>query len=108
MRYNIGGINLSEQAFKKLSQEIALAPHNVPLPTLWEDDAVELHSGVVALGSGMSHKLIVREARIPHVEARDFHLIEWTGRRYYEVVTNETIYEYLQNVTSAKAQAANA
>jgi hypothetical protein len=105
MRFNIGGINLNEAAFRKLQSEIALVPHDVPLPTLWDDDRIRLYSGVVALGTGMSHKLVVREARIPHVDARDFHLIEWTGRRYYEVVTNQTVYEYLETGATMHAAA---
>jgi len=105
MRYNIGGINLNEAAFRKLQSEIALQSHDVPLPTLWGDDHIRLYSGAVALGAGISHKLIVRESFIPHVDARDFHLIERTQRRYYEVVTNDAVYEYLQNTSKRAAHA---
>jgi hypothetical protein len=105
MRFNIGGINLNEAAFQKLQQEIALQAHEVALPNLWDDEPIRLYSGAVSLGSGMTHKLIIREARIPHVDARDFHLIEWTGRRFYEVVTNDAIYQYLDSGDLKRAAA---
>ena len=103
MRFNIGGINMNEAAFRKLSSEIALQAHDVPLPNLWGDNSIRLYSGAVALGSGMTHNLILREARIPHVDARDFQLIEWTERRYYEVVTNDAVYEYLDSTVMKRA-----
>jgi hypothetical protein len=103
MRFNIGGINLNEAAFRKLKSEIALQAYDVPLPTLWGEQKIRLYSGAVSLGAGMTHNLIVRESRIPHVDARDFHLIEWTNRRYYEIVTNETVYEYVERAVKMNA-----
>jgi hypothetical protein len=101
MRYNIGGINLQEAAFRKLSQEISLQAHDAPLPALWDETTVRLYSGVVAVAAGMFHNLVIRESRIAHVDARDFHLKNWTDRHYYEVCTNAEIYEYLAAETRA-------
>ncbi len=104
MRFNIGGINLQEAAFHKLAQEISLQAFDAPLPALWDENTVRLYSGVVPVGTGMFHNLVVRESKIAHVDARDFHLKHWTDRHYYEVCTNEEIYDYL--ATNEKAVAA--
>ncbi len=94
MRYNVGGINLSEPAFRKLQQEISLELHEVRLPTLWDEDGVRLHTGVVPVAADIFHNLVLREARIPHVDSRDLHLKEWTDRRYYEICTDEEVRAY--------------
>jgi hypothetical protein len=100
IRYNIGGIVLDEDAFTKLQQEISLSPHDLALPTLWEEGKVRLFSGVVPVAPEIFHKIIVREARIPHIDAREFQLKEWTGRKYYEVCTNPAVYELLESQTA--------
>jgi hypothetical protein len=58
---------------------------------------VHLYSGLVPLGGGMFHRIVVREARIPHIDASDFSFKSWTDHTYYEVCTNEAIYEYVEN-----------
>lgn len=95
LRYNIGGINLNEAAFRKLQQEIALELHEIRVPSLWDEGPVRLYSGVVAVGPGAFHNIVIREASIPQIDARDFQLKKWGTSRYYEVCTNEAIYEYV-------------
>jgi len=97
MRFNVGGVNLNEVTFRALQREISLQTYELELPTLWEKEVVHLHSGLVPLGGGMFHRLVIREARIPRIEASDFSFRSWTDRRYYEVCTNEAIYEYVEN-----------
>ena len=96
MRFNVGGVNLSESGFRALQHEISLQTHQVELPTLWQKEIVRLYSGLVPLGGGMFHRIVVREARIPHIDASDFSFKSWTGHKYYEVCTNEAIYEYVE------------
>jgi len=98
MRYNIGGINLSEAAFEKLRQEISLEAHDAELPALWDGSAVRLYSGMVPVGPGVFHKVVLRQSRVPRIDAREFQLKEWTSRSYYEVCTNEAIYEYVASM----------
>jgi len=96
IRYNIGGIVLDEAAFAKLQQEISLTPRELELPTLWQEGGVRLFCGVVPVAPGIFHRIVVREARVPHIDAREFQLKDWTTRRYYEVCTNPIIYEITQ------------
>ena len=107
MRFNLGGVNLSESAFLALQHEISLQTHEVELPTLWEKELVHLHSGLVPLGGGMFHRIVVREACIPRIDASDFSFKCWTDLKYYEVCTNEAIYEYVESHLSQSAHSAN-
>ena len=95
-RYNVGGINLSGEAFAKLSQEISLSTHDLQLGGVWGDEIVRLYSGLVPVGSGLFHKIVVRASRVPHVDARSFSLKSWTDRAYYEVCTNPAVYQYIE------------
>jgi hypothetical protein len=93
VRYNVGGIHINASAFEKLSAEISLREHNVEMPMLYGTAKVKLFTGLVPLGQGIFHKLIVREGYIPYIDARDFSLKTWTAKKYYEVVVNESIYD---------------
>jgi hypothetical protein len=106
LRYNIGGIHINEAAFQKLAQEISLQSHDLTLPTIWDQEVVRLYSGLVPVAQGSFHRLVVRQGRIPHIEARDFSLKQWTDRLYYEVCTNSAIYEYVEQGSAAAPSAA--
>jgi hypothetical protein len=96
IRYNIGGIVMDEAAYQKLQQEISLASRDLSLPTLWDEGNVRICTGTVPVAPGIVHKLAVREARVPHIDAREFALKHWTDRKYYEVCTNSSVYEFLE------------
>jgi hypothetical protein len=96
LRYNIGGIHISEAAFDKLQTEISLQAHDLELPLIWDRRRVRLYSGVVPIGQGLFHKIVVREGLVAHIDARDFALKRFTDRRYYEVCTNEEIYKAVE------------
>src|SRR5437763_537704 len=89
LRYNIGGIHINESAFDKLQAEISLQVHDLELPLIWDRRKVRLYSGVVPIGQGLFHKIVVREGRIAHIDARAFALKRFTDRCYYDVCTNE-------------------
>jgi len=105
MRYNIGGIHMSEAAYRKLRQEISLQPIEMELPTLWENEPVTLYTGLVPVGQGF-HRLVIREGSIARIGAQGLSLKKWTDRRYYEVCTNEDVYKlvelWLHNTSDAE------
>ncbi|HEU5453413.1 MAG TPA: hypothetical protein VFU76_15565 [Terriglobales bacterium] len=103
MRYNVGGIHINQAAFDKLQQEISLQRHELELPTLWNKEKVRLYTGLVPLGGDIFHRIVIREGIIPRIEASDFSFKEWTGRRYYEICTNQTVFEYCDNAALANA-----
>jgi hypothetical protein len=101
IRYNIGGVHINHAAFQKLQHEIKLQLNEAELPGLWGKEKVRLYSGLVpvdtASGTASFHNIIVREARIPHINALDMSLREWTDGRYYEVCTNARVYDLIDS-----------
>ena len=103
VRYNIGGIHINQAAFDKLRKEISLEERQLLLPTILGEASAKIYTGMVPVPSGGFHLIAVREGRIPHINAADFTLKQWTERRYYEVCTNEEIYELLAGSKTAVA-----
>ncbi|MGH9570979.1 MAG: hypothetical protein ACRD4F_15140, partial [Candidatus Angelobacter sp.] len=101
LRYNIGGIHISAAAFDKLCTEISLQEFDLKVPMIWKTSAVRVYSGMVPLGHGMFHRIIIREGRIAHVDARDFSLKEMTDLPYYEICIHPRIYEAIESFQTA-------
>ncbi len=95
LRYNVNGIELSPRAFKKLSEEIDLEARIVMIPGL-QDAKIRIHTGKFPTITGKYQNLIIREASIPEVAADTLKAIRLTHRKYYEVCTNPTLYEYVE------------
>jgi hypothetical protein len=100
LRYNIGGIHMSQAAFQKLRGEISLQAFDLQVPMIWQKSTVRVYAGVVPLGQGSFHHIIIREGRIAHVDARDFSLKNFTDRFYYEVCTHPKIYQAIESVAN--------
>lgn len=92
LKYNLGGIRISEAAFRKLETEISLEPLQAAFPRLWDVEELRLYSGLVPLGNGIFRKIVIRTSRIPLVDARTFTLQHWTERWCYEVCSDPSIY----------------
>src|SRR5207248_5163722 len=103
LRYNIGGIHISEAAFLKLQTEISLQIQDKPLPMIWDTRDVRLYCGIVPVGQNSFHRVIIREGFIAHIDARDFSLKQLTERPYYEVCTNPMIYQCVESTRSSVA-----
>jgi class 3 adenylate cyclase len=104
--FNLGGIRMNEAAFRKLEQEISLTPLNVKLPAaIASSDKGEyrLFSGTVPVDRDIFRKIVVRESRVPRINADDFSVVGWTERSYYEVCTDPAIYSALEKKRGAKA-----
>ena len=109
LNYNVGGICLSEAAFRKLRQEISLSPwapdrsesgFNSP----WIDDEREFFVGTVPIANGVFRKIAIRKNRIAQVDVRDLSILRWTDRYYYEVCANAAVYAALPSEKSAAAR----
>lgn len=107
VRFNLGGIHINQEAFTKLGQEISLRAFVADVPSLWEREQVNLYSGLAPVASGGFHRIVVRESRVARVDPRDFTLVEWSERRYYEICTSPAVYELIeQHAAQATAGAA--
>jgi hypothetical protein len=105
LRYNIGGIHINEVAFEKLRSEISLQAYDLQVPMIWNHTTVRVYSGVVPLGQGLFHRIIVRQGRIAHVDPRDYSLKHMTNQPYYEVCVHPRIYEAIESVQQSAAVA---
>ena len=103
IRYNIGGVMISAAALERLSQEIALKEHRLDLTTIWPNEPVRIWSGTVPIASGLFHKIAVREALIPHVDAGTMAVLDWTSRKYYEMCVSPEVYELLEKPAASAA-----
>ena len=64
---------------------------------IWSNEKVRLYTGMVPVGHGIFHKMIIREGTIAYVELKDFSLKRWTEKKYYEVCVNESLYKQLES-----------
>ena len=94
---------MNQEAFRKLEQEISLVPRTVKLPQNFSSDKGEykLLSGTVPVDRDIFRKIVVRESRVPRVNAEDFSVQDWTERMYYEICTHPAIYAALEKKKAA-------
>src|SRR6266850_1690096 len=95
INYNVGGICLSEPAFRKLQHEISLSSWKTNFKGKWIDDQREFLVGTVPLANGAFRKIAIRKSRIAQVDLRDFSLLHWTERFYFEVCADPAVYAAL-------------
>ena len=82
----------------KLREEILLKPAKLRMPTRWESQGVSIYSGVVPVGQGVFHPIVIREGQVPYVEAMEAKA--WTDHLYYEVCTHPAIYKAVERERS--------
>ena len=114
LNYNVGGICLSEPAFRKLQQEISLSAWNPQasgygvdngrFKNSWVDEKCEIFVGTVPIANGLFRKLAIRKNRIAQVDVRDLSILHWTDGWYYEVCANPAVYAALPGEKSASAR----
>jgi hypothetical protein len=91
LKYNLGGIRISEAAFHRLRQEISLDTFAVRLSVPWGAEDMRLFKGLVPLANDIFHSIVIRGSRIPQVDAEDLSLKRWTDASYYEVCSNPAV-----------------
>ena len=96
MKYNVGGIRISEAAFHRLREEISLAPCDFEFPRLWGSEDIHFYSGLVPVGADVFRRIIVRATRTPVIEIADYSLLSWTEAPVYEVCTNPAVYAAIE------------
>jgi hypothetical protein len=102
LRYNVNGIQLNEEGFVKLQNEISLRCFEISGSGLWKEKT-RIHTGRFPTLTGSYQNLYIRESMVARVNASNLHFIEWTSRRYFEVCTNPKISELIENVSAESA-----
>ena len=94
LQYNVEGIKINDLAFGKVCQEMSMRKLDLTLPLFGAPEPVELFCGTVPVGQ-LFQKLVIRRGRVPLLDPKDFHVVEYTDRLYYEVCSKQTIYNYV-------------
>ena len=97
IRYNVNGIELSDDGFAKLQKEIQLEKLDLRAPGA-EGEPHQLYVGKYPTVSGTSHQLIIRQAPLPIISLTDLKVTGSTGRYYYEVCTNPALLRYIKDM----------
>lgn len=97
LRYNVKGIQLSRRGFLKLSKEIHLKQVESEIPGIGDGPLV-FYTGKFPTTAGNFQRLIIRETPIPEVSLKDLSVIGQTANNYYEVCTNQKVYEHIKKL----------
>jgi hypothetical protein len=109
LNYNVGGVCLSEAAFRKLQREISLSlwTGNLSEPNFtgpWVDEHNEIFVGTVPIANGVFREIAIRKNRMAQVDVRNLAILRWTDRCYYEVCANPAVYAALSGTRPASAR----
>src|SRR5215467_2432213 len=91
VRYNMNGIELNEEGFKKLSEEISLDSIETKLDLPWGKQNVTLFYGEVPLGESV--ELLVLRKAFARQLLPDGKVGRPTEHSYYEVCTSPALYD---------------
>jgi hypothetical protein len=92
-RYNVNGIELNEEGFHKISEEIKLQTFTFPSDN---DENVKLHTGKVPLANGSYQRIAIREAIIHKVQTSALDVSGKISKKYYEVCSHREIYDFIE------------
>jgi len=91
VRYNHNGIELNEEGFQKLSEEISLDSIETKLEMPWGKESVTLYYGEVPLGESV--ELLVLRKGLAHQLLPDGQIGAASQHPYYEVCTSPALYD---------------
>jgi hypothetical protein len=91
VRYNMNGIELNEEGFQKLSEEISLESIETKVELPWSKESVTLYYGEVPLGESVEH-LVLRKGMAREL-LPDGKIGGSSPHSYYEVCTSPALYD---------------
>jgi hypothetical protein len=91
VRFNMNGIELNDEGFEKLSEEISLEAVHTNLEYPWSKEEVVLYYGEVPMGESVEY-LVLRKG-VARQLLPDGKIGKPSEHHYYEVCTNPTLYE---------------
>jgi CII-binding regulator of phage lambda lysogenization HflD len=104
VRYNMNGIELNEEGFQKLSEEISLDSIDTKLDMPWGKETVTLFFGEVPMGESVE-LLVLRKGYARQLLA-DGKIGPVSLHPYYEVCTNSGLYELVAALIRSQQVAA--
>jgi hypothetical protein len=96
VRYNMNGIELNEEGFQKLSEEISLELVETSVATPWGNETAKLYWGEVPMGESVEF-LVLRKA-VARQLLPDGKIGPSSDHNYYEVCTSPALYELVSSL----------
>jgi hypothetical protein len=93
VRYNLNGIELNEEGFQKLAEEISLDTFSTPLEMPWGKEEVTLYYGEVPMGESV--ELLVVRKGLARQLLPDGKIGRLSDHNYYEICTSPALYELI-------------
>jgi hypothetical protein len=106
VRYNMNGIELNEEGFQKLSEEISLDSIETKLEKPWGKENVTLYYGEVPLGESV--ELLVLRKGMARQLLPDGKIGAPSSHAYYEVCTSPALYDLVAALIRTQQAAAMA
>lgn len=103
VRFNMNGIELNEEGFQKLSDEISLESIDMKLEMPWGKEPVTLFYGEVPMGESVE-LLVLRKGQARQLLS-DEKIGSATEHSYYEVCTSPALYELVAALVRTQAAA---
>jgi CII-binding regulator of phage lambda lysogenization HflD len=104
VRYNMNGIELNDEGFEKLSEEISLDSIETKLDMPWGKETVTLFFGEVPMGESVE-LLVLRKGHARHL-LPDGKIGVVSSHPYYEICTNPGLYELVAALIRSQQTAA--
>jgi hypothetical protein len=101
VRFNMNGIELNDEGFQKLSEEISLETIRTKLDYPWGKQEVELFYGEVPMGESV--ELLVLRKGVARQLQPDGKVGRATDHLYYEVCTNPKLYDLVAALKRTEA-----
>jgi class 3 adenylate cyclase len=106
VRFNMNGIELNEEGFQKLSEEISLDSIETKLDMPWGKENVTLHYGEVPLGDSV--ELLVLRKGMARELLPDGKIGIASSHPYYEVCTSAALYDLVAALIRTQTAAVEA
>src|SRR5271166_5920448 len=101
VRYNMNGIELNEEGFQKLSEEILLERVDIGCELPWGKEEVALFAGEVPMGESVE-VLVVRRGLARQL-LPDGKIGQASDHNYYEVCTSPVLYELVASLKKTRS-----
>jgi class 3 adenylate cyclase len=99
IRYNMNGVEINEEGFQKLSEEVSLEHLKLRLPLPWGIEEVTLHVGDVPIGESLE-RLVIRQGIVRRV-LPNRSIGDAGTRTYYEVCVNSKVLKAVEDQLAA-------
>jgi len=98
IRFNLNGVELNEEGFRKLQEEIALTSVEVDCVMPWGKERVTFYAGETPVGEGVE-PVILRKGFVRQL-LPDGKIGGPGARAYYEVCTSPKVFELIEHLTA--------